>query len=191
MLQDCKWLLIFDNADDLNILRRAWPGSAAGSILLTSRDFTAEFGPAATGIPVQSFDDTAGTAAFLSLIGQESSESNLSLAKDITRKLGGLPLALRQISGFIMQQKLSLHKFIPLYEKNAAKIHAKKTGVTDYEHTLSTVWELALGKLSASASSLLKLLAFFDPDRIDEVLLTESVEPEEDTEFAFLADEME
>jgi hypothetical protein len=183
--------LIFDNADDLDILKRAWPGNAAGSILLTSRNFTAEFGPAATGISVQPFDDTAGTAAFLSLIGQENSESNWSLAKDITQKLGGLPLALRQISGFITRQKLSLRDFIPLYEKNAAKIHAKKTGVTDYEHTLSTVWELALSKLSSSASSLLKLLALFDPDRIDEVLLTESVGPEEDIEFAFLTDDME
>jgi hypothetical protein len=184
--------LIFDNADDLNILRLAWPGGAVGSILLTSRDFTAEFGPAAAGIHVQPFDDAAGTAAFLWLVGQDpTSQSNLSLAKDISQRLGGLPLALKQISEFITQQKLSLRDFIPLYERNAIKIHAKKTGMTEYEHTLSTVWELALSQLSGPASSLLELLAFFDPDKIDEAILTQASGPDEHVEFAFLTDEME
>ncbi len=95
---DCRWLLVLDNADDLGILQLAWPGRAAGSICLTSRDLTAGHGIAAMGIHVQPFADSTGADAFLRLIGHASSTSELSLAKDICHRLGGLPLALRQIS---------------------------------------------------------------------------------------------
>ena len=189
---DCRWLIVFDNADDLEILTHAWPGSAPGSILVTSRDFTAGFSPAAAGLSIQPFDDANGSAAFLELLGQTNpSQTSIDLAREITHKLGGLPLALRQISGFIVKQRLSLKDFLPLYERNAAKIHTKGTGPSDYQHTLSTVWSLALGQLTGNASSLQKLLTFFDPDRIDETILTnDEVTRTGSTDFDFLQDEM-
>jgi hypothetical protein len=190
---DCKWLVVFDNADDLEVLTHAWPGQAPGSILVTSRDFTAGFSPAAAGLSVHPFDDTDGSATFLQLLGQSSpSQTNIDLAREITHKLGGLPLALRQISGFVIKQRLSLKDFLPLYERNASKIHTKKTGPSDYQHTLSTVWSLALGQLTGNASALQKLLTFFDPDRIDEEILTKNkFTAAESDEFDFLQDEME
>ena len=33
--------MIFDNADDMAALKVAWPGTANGSVLLTTRDLTA------------------------------------------------------------------------------------------------------------------------------------------------------
>lgn len=188
---ECRWLLVFDNADDLSILQLAWPGSAAGSICLTSRDLTAGQGIATTGIHIQPFDDSTGASTFLQLIGRSSSDTDLSLATQICHNLGGLPLALRQISGFITQQRLSLKDFVPLYERNSAKIHTRKGGVTDYEHTLATCWELALGHLSESAYSLQKLLAFFDPDNIDESILVEGSNSEDGKGFEYLNDDME
>lgn len=189
-MSGCRWLVIFDNADDLEILAHAWPGSAAGAILLTSRDFTAGFSPASAGLAVQPFDDATGSAAFLELVGQtDPSQTNTELAREVTHKLGGLP---RQISGFVVKQRLSLKDFLPLYERNAGKINAKKTGLSDYQHTLSTVWSLALGQLTGNASSLQKLLTFFDPDRVDETILTnDKVAKARSDEFDFLQDEME
>lgn len=142
---------------------------------------------------MQPFDVKTGSATFLELLGQtNSSETNTELAREITHKLGGLPLALRQISGFVVQQKLTLKDFLPLYDRNAGKINAKKTGLSDYQHTLSTVWKLALGQLTGNASSLQKLLTFFDPDRIDETILTNDEVPRaRSNEFDFLQDEME
>lgn len=174
-------------------MAHAWPGSAAGAILLTSRDFTAGFSPASAGLAIQPFDDAAGSAAFLELVGQtDTSQTNIELAREITHKLGGLPLALRQISGFVVKQRLSLKDFLPLYERNAGKINAKKTGLSGYQHTLSTVWKLALGQLTGNASSLQKLLTFFDPDRVDETILTNvNVAKARSDEFDFLQDEME
>ncbi|KAH0544775.1 hypothetical protein FGG08_001142 [Glutinoglossum americanum] len=189
----CRWLVVFDNADDLEILTCAWPPGISGSILLTTRDFTAGFSPAATGLTIQPFDDGVACAAFLELLGQSSpTQPNIDLAKKITHDLGGLPLALRQISGFILQQRLALKDFLPLYERNAARIHTKKAGLSDYQHTLSTVWDLALSSLTGHASSLQKLLAFFDPDQIaEEILTADGPSKVGGDEFDFLTDEMD
>ena len=84
-----------------------------------------------------------------------------------------MPLALSQIGGFINQRRIALNDFLPLYQRNASRIDAKKTGITDYEHSLSTVWETSLSKLGGSAYMLQGLLALLDPDNIDETVSME------------------
>lgn len=187
----CRWLLVFDNADDLEITTHAWPGSGQGSILITSRDFSAGFSPAEAGIRVVAFDESVGAAVLLTLVNQDtSSPENQSAAKQITQTLGGLPLALNQIAGFIIKQRLALKDFLPLYERNSAKIHSRKSQ-SSYNHSLDTVWEMALEKLSGDASRLQKLLAFFDPDKIHESILTWETDSDSNPDFSFLNDEME
>jgi len=183
---------VFDNADDPDILSNAWPGAATGSILITSRDSTAAFGTSAETIHVLPFDENTSVEAFIRLVGRDpSSTSDRHAAREISRALGGLPLAINQISGFIVQQKLALKDFLPLYHKNAAKIDARKLKRGDYGHTLSTVWGLSLAQLSGISSTLQKLLAFFDPDKIHESVLLEGGEHLEDEKFGFLRDDME
>lgn len=191
-MPECHWLLIFDNADDINVLASAWPGDAKGSILITSRDPSVQSNPAITALQVTPFDKIEGTLAFLRLLGLSNpSEEERSIACVLTEKLGGLPLALKQISGFVIQQRLGLRKFLPLYERNFAKIKSKRAGPSDYKHTLSTVWELAISGLSGHASSLQSLLAYLDPDKIDEKLLTCDGKLARVDQFSFLTDEME
>lgn len=169
-----------------------WPGSGQGSILLTSRDFSASFSPASRGFHVKPFEDSVGATALIALVNQDSvSPVNQSAARDISHVLGGLPLALNQIGGFIIQQRLALKDFLQLYERNSAKIHARKSRLSAYEHSLSTVWEIALGQLSGNASTLQKLLAFLDPDKIYESVIIGAAGGQIDPDFDFLADEME
>jgi predicted amino acid-binding ACT domain protein len=133
-------LLVFDNADDLSILKNAWPGSGQGSVLATSRDFSASFSPVATGFHVQPFENTVEAIALLTLVDKDDTFSeNQSLVKEITHILSELPLALNQIDEFIVQQRFALKNFLALYKKNAAKINARKSRLNDYEHSLSTV----------------------------------------------------
>ena len=161
-------------------------------MLLTTRDFDPSRNPAPTGFHVQTFDDATGSEVLLNLVGLDVKlPSNREKASAITYTLGGLPLALSQIGGFIAQRKLPLQDFLPLYERNSTKIDARKTGINDYEHTLSTVWEMSLSKLSGNSLTLLNLLTFFMPDAIPEPVLVESSKLLEDEEFEFLRDEME
>ena len=141
---------------------------------------------------MQPFDDATGADMLLYLLGLDAKlQANQDKAKEIAHTLGGLPLAINQISGFILQRKLPLQDFLPLYERNAAKIASRKTGINDYEHTLSTVWEMSLSRLSGDSRRLIDLLGFFEPDSIHEVVLTEGSKLLEDKEFDFLVDEME
>lgn len=174
------------------MLRHVWPANSQGSVLVTTRDASAVHSPASNGFQVLPFDDTTGSEVLLNLLGLESSSSaNREKAKAVTETLGGLPLALSQISGFIVQRKLPLQDFLPLYQRHAAKIDARKTGVDDYEHTLSTVWEMSMTKLSRDSQALLGLLPYFQPDAIDEMIFLQGVTLVDDPEFQFLQDEME
>ncbi|KAI9794605.1 MAG: hypothetical protein M1816_004492 [Peltula sp. TS41687] len=187
----CRWLLVLDNANDPEILRNVWPNGAIGSILLTSRNFAAAFEITTQSYHVQPFDESAGISTLLSLVRCDpQSPSNQAAAKQITRALGGLPLAINQVSGFIVQQKLALKDFLPLYERNSAKIDARKWLTGQYD-TLSTVWELAFSQLSGGSNTLQTLLAFLDPDKIHESVLLEGGSYVQDDSFSFLKDEMD
>ena len=159
--------------------------------LVTSRDSTTGFGVSAETLHIQSFEKHAGTATFLALIGRKRyTDADQVLAEENVSTLGGLPLAPNQIAGFISQQRLALKEFLPLYQKNSAKIHTRKMGATDSSRTLSTVWEVSLSRLSGLSSTLQKLLAFLDPDRIPESLLKpDGWVPQGELEF--LSDDMD
>lgn len=188
---ECPWLLILDNADDVDVIRLVWPGNAHGSILLTTRDFNAAHSFASASFHVQPFDDDTGSDVLLHLVGLDTKlPSNQEKAREITRALGGLPLALNQIGGFILQRKCPLQDFLPLYERNSARIDSRKTGFSDYDHTLSTVWEMSFSKLSEDPRELLNLLVFFQPDAIHELVLSEGSRVLDNKKFEFLHDEM-
>ncbi|KAK5630391.1 hypothetical protein RRF57_006106 [Xylaria bambusicola] len=184
-------LVVFDNADDLAALKTAWPESITGSVLLTTRNFTVATALAGQYIQVDTLSDSDGSELLLKAAGLDiNSESNMDQALAISRAFGGFPLALTQIGGFIAQRKLSLQGFLPLYERNSAKIDARKAPGSDYEYTLSTVWDLTFRDLSETSAQLLNLFSFFDPDGISEDILLQGSHGL-DERFSFLSDEME
>ena len=189
-----RWLLIFDNADDVSVFKHAWPSHSAGSILLTTRNPNVAFDLAKGNFQVEPLDDTEGSQLLLKLSGvKDASDSNQDSAQAISHTLGGLPLALDQIGGFIQQRRIALRDFLQLYNRNADKINSKKSGITDYEHTISTVWEMSLNNLGIQPRTLLELFAFMNPDKIDEIILKEApqatITSKENLEF--LSDEMD
>jgi hypothetical protein len=161
-------------------------------VLLTTRDANAVHSPASKGFHVQPFDVTAGSEVLLNLVGLDcTSMSNRKKAVEITKALGGLPLALTQIGGFIVQRKLPLRDFLPLYERNASRIDALKTIISDYEHTLSTVWEMSMKSLEGNACILFNMLPYFQPDGIDEIILSRGSKSLHEPSYEFLQDDME
>lgn len=128
----------------------------------------------------------------LGLLSSDNADSaSHKYAVQIVNMVGGLPLAISQIANFISLRKLPLKDFPALYERNSAQIDARKGRSSRYEHAVSTVWEISLSRLSGPASHLLNLLAFLNPDVIDEKMLTEGASKVEDMDFEFLLDEME
>lgn len=173
-------------------MKRAWPVGCVGSILITSRDSTAAFSLASEGCQITPFDTDTGAQALLHILGVEpDSECNQEDAKAVTSAMGGLPLALNQIGGFMIQRKIPLRYFLPIYNRNSASVDAKGIVGTDYGHTLATVWEMALGKITGSAKVLHEMLSFLNPDNIPPALLVDGALGIKETSLDFLTDEVE
>ncbi|QSZ35172.1 hypothetical protein DSL72_008039 [Monilinia vaccinii-corymbosi] len=165
----CSWLLIFDNADDLGVLAKGWPGAASGSILITTRDSGTGLHPASNGLHIPSLDPDQSIVAFAKILGHEFEDAkSLEMASEVTQILGGLPLALNQIGSYIRQRRLSLEDFLKQYKKHQKRIHAQKVSAFDYSDTIATIWSLSLEKLPENSTALLRLISFFDPDEISE-----------------------
>ncbi|KAI8951757.1 tetratricopeptide repeat domain-containing protein [Xylaria longipes] len=177
--KDLTWLMIFDNADDPKLLGDYWP-DGSGSVLITSRDPLAKrlFSIQSSGIDLKPLSDSEGGSLLMRLTdSDESPEDDAeSTARQISQDLGGLPLAITQMAGYIRRNDLSLSEFLSLYqeaEERTALFGSRfDTGTGVYHHSIATVW--ALEKLSKEAKVLLQTASLLDPDIIQESILLDA-----------------
>ena len=187
-----RFLLIFDNVEEVDIILPVWPSSDKGSILITTRSSSIAAKRATKLLHLTSFLPETGLQALYTLTGFHAENgSETTAAREICRLLGGLPLALVQISQFIRERGYSYEEFLRLYEKSAAKIFLRGEAPPEYNHTLSTVWEISIEDLPQDARTLQNLLAFFDPDSVAERLLTDTRASLTHERLQFLFDELE
>lgn len=170
---NATWLLIFDNADDPTILADYWP-QGSGSILITSRDPLVKsfFTRQESGIDLKPLSDQE-SLSLLNRLTATTDENEAETAKQISDALGGIPLAISQMAGIIRRQDLTMEEFWELYrdfDEHAGLYETKfDTNLVAYQHSIATVW--AFNKLKAQSRQLLEIIAFFDPDNVDEELL--------------------
>lgn len=162
-----SWLVIFDNADDLGILKH-YPGlMKAGAVLITTRspagkDYLPK-GSIVTDVP--RLDTFAGGALLDSLTGIIGEDRE---ARMVSRRLGGLPIALIQMAGIIKSDSLTYSEFLKQYEdpekmaemlkRDPGKLRATARG------TLMSIW--GLQDLRTISQKLLEPLSFLRPHGI-------------------------
>ena len=174
-----SWLIIFDNADDQYSLTDYWPLQGSGSVLITSRDPMAKsyFSTTSCGVDLEPFGDQEGAVLLRRLTHdiEEEEEQSKQISENISRSLGGLPLAISQMAGVIRRQELRLSEFAESYSDPSehAELHKLKfhLGRGTYPHTISSVW--AFESLKPTTNCLLGALAFMDSSHIQEFLLTD------------------
>ena len=170
------WLLILDNADDLNLvsglLRREW----AGHLLLTTR---AHATGSLSRVEIMEMPPEEGTLFLLrraKLIAlddalEAATEADRGLAAEITRELGGLPLALDQVGAFIEEMSSSLGEYLELYQQEGAQLRADRGDIITDHEPVTITFSLAfrqLEKASAAAADMLRVCAFLAPEAIPE-----------------------
>lgn len=167
---ECKYLLIFDNADRPELLAEYWPAAGNGSVLITSRDPLAKsYIYSTSGIDLEplTVDDAA---QYLRLITGYESTEDVDHSKKISERLSGLPLALVQVAGTIKRRDLSFKEFLDQYEEPSFLNDIQKTSIRgfqgEYKRTLFDVW--AFEHLQPITVCLLNIIAFMDPDSISE-----------------------
>lgn len=165
--QPRPWLLVLDNLLDAAAARGLVPAAGDGHVLITSQ--------AATHWP--SSQDVVGVGplpqeASIALLTSLSLDGDRDAARGLAQELGGLPLALAQAGAFVRTNALSLAGYLRLYRSRRTELH-EQGRLPDYPHTVTTTWQMAIDRLSASARALLNVLCFYAPDAIPvHVLLT-------------------
>lgn len=171
-----RWLIVFDNVEDLRLVKEYWPRnfSPDSLIVVTSRDAgIATRGGLLTGWEkVECFPEDTATKWFWSQIGHDGRDaSQKTLAKQIVKKVGCLPLAINHMAAYIEGRGQDLQNFLDEFEEDdSIAVEQDISGANpSYEQNIATAWNLSLTQLSehnAEASELLDLLSLLDPDRI-------------------------
>ena len=182
------WMLVVDNADDPAMLD-GWIRKPEdnNTVLITSRDQNpgswARDASLHTVLPVTDID---GAAILTELAPEAGSASD---ARSLTRRLGGVPIALTLVGKYLA--KTSIHPVLPEsytpvsfadYESDLdAEFPTAISRVSDGPHdvNLSHIWERSLDFLDRSgvamARPLLRLIAFFAQSSLPVAVLRTSV----------------
>lgn len=173
------WLLIFDNADDFEMVAPYIP-VGPGHVLLTTRESsTIEL---AQPRELQALQVEDGALCLLRRAGllrwnQFLGDISVKLA-DAARKLAdqmnGLPLSLEQAGAYINDTKCGILKYLEHYERYRERLQKIKSGVIpDYALPVAPALMMSsvmIGRSSA-AFALLQLCAFLAPEGIPDAFV--------------------
>lgn len=179
------WLLILDNADDLDLAQEFVPASHKGYILYTTRDQAS--GMIAASIEVEKLTPQVGALLLLrwtKRLGmdaplEQAQSKDRIVAERIAKEVDGLPLALVHAGAYVEETGCSLEEYLNLYATRRKELLAwRGRHVLDHPDTVAATWMLSFQQIeqqSSVAADLLRLCAFLAPDAIPEALLTRGV----------------
>jgi tetratricopeptide (TPR) repeat protein len=178
-----QWLLIMDNADDLEILRDFLPTGGKGHLILTTRSQAT--GAVAQSLEVKELETVDGAVMLLRRAGiippeaslVDASDENQADARAIAHLLDGLPLALDQAGAYIEEMRCSLADYRERYQTERATM-LKERGRFFSAHPASVTTTFSLSfqqvqKANPASADLLRFFAFLSPEAIPIDLLRE------------------
>ncbi|MFJ3712070.1 FxSxx-COOH system tetratricopeptide repeat protein [Streptomyces sp. NPDC090053] len=162
-----RWLLVFDNADDPEQLKRFFPPGGPGHVLVTSRNQTwSQYGDA---LPVdvflreESVEHLQRRAPGLSAVD----------AARVAEAVGDLPLAVEQAAAWIAETATPVDTYLEQLAQEAESVLGLNQPV-GYPEPVAATWNVSIARLkerSPAAVRLLQLCAFFAPEPISAKLL--------------------
>ncbi len=188
-----RWLLILDNADDLELARTFLPTRPRGHILLTTRSQIV--GDLATLLPVPAMSREEGLLFLLKRSGLLPPGTELeSLASDIRREaealvemLAGHPLALDQAGAYIEETRspsafatsAPLTQYRQLYQQQSRHLLKSRGSLGDrHPESVALTFEISMKsacELHAGSADILAFCSLLHPDAIPEELLCHEI----------------
>ncbi|MBT2429241.1 MULTISPECIES: FxSxx-COOH system tetratricopeptide repeat protein [unclassified Streptomyces] len=162
-----RWLLVFDNADDPETLRRYFPQGGSGHILVTSRNQSwSQHGDA---LPVDVFLREES----IEHLQRRASGLTDEDADQVATALGDLPLAVEQAAAWIAETATPIDTYLEQLAQQAPQVLALNQPA-GYPEPVAATWNISIARLqerSPAAVRLLQLCAFFAPEPISANLL--------------------
>ncbi|HEU5199018.1 MAG TPA: tetratricopeptide repeat protein, partial [Ktedonobacterales bacterium] len=171
------WLLIFDNVEDFEVVKKFLPEKGDGAVLLTTR--LQAVGTHIRKVSLNTLTLEEGITFFQERVGTGVEPGQKTLpeperrdAAELAALLGGLPLALEQAAAYIEEYGCSLAEYVTLYTRQRATfLQMQKLDPNDYRASVATTWLISFQRVEEAnpdAVLLLRLLAFLHPDAIPE-----------------------
>ncbi|GFG06925.1 hypothetical protein CNMCM6936_003658 [Aspergillus lentulus] len=194
------WIMVFDGVEIADVspamdidIRKYFPSCNHGHVLLTTLSPYLHTRLGYPGMHVRGVDEDAGAQILLRCAGVEEPDSpTVETAKAISRKVGGVPLALEQAGSFLRCGLYSLQEFNRRFQEQFAKLTFKTPlynciGVYEKRHALWTAFEKlydAAGQRSPDSIKLLHLAVFLGPGLIPASLIM--YPPDDHNKFSVL-----
>ncbi|MFC7220988.1 FxSxx-COOH system tetratricopeptide repeat protein [Streptomyces polyrhachis] len=158
-----RWLLVYDNVEQPPDISTIWPRAHNGDVLITSRN--PNWGSlGVTRISLKSFDLDDGVDFLL----KRTRESDRDAARDVTVRLGGLPLALEYVGAYVEERRASLADYRALLGEGPS--HMSVTFDPDwYASAMATSWNVSFDQANDEnphVRALLSIFSFLAPDDI-------------------------
>jgi len=184
-----QWLLIWDNVEDLMILRRFLPNARSGAILLTTRCQAS--GTLARSLGLLPMKQEEGLLFLLrraKVLSPEATREQVhqlappqyTAASELVTVLGGLPLALDQAGAYLEETQCELPAYLDLFRtRRDALLKLRGEGIHDHPASVSTTFILAITAASErhpAVKALLQICALLQPDAIPEEIFRQGGE---------------
>ncbi|KAL4744260.1 hypothetical protein BDW72DRAFT_199784 [Aspergillus terricola var. indicus] len=189
---DEKWILIFDNADEIDMwlkgkpaappLKNIIPRSENGHILFTSRNQQLALKLAAANVvSVPDVDPKTGKEIFKKLLMRMDLLQDDHVTTTLLEQLSFLPLAISQAAAYINQNDISLARYMSLLgEQEASTIELLGEEFEDdgryaeIQNPVATTWLVSftqIHRVNQLASDYLSFMACINPRDIPESIL--------------------
>jgi len=196
-----SWLLILDNADELDAVSEYIPSAGKGHILLTTR--AQAVGTLAQRIDIDKLSLDDGVTLLLRRIKRLRGNATLESvptslrqqAQAIVEAVDCLPLALDQAGAYIEETSCSLSDYLKFYKTRRTKLlRMRGRDVGGHPEPVAATWSLAfenIERANPAAADLLRLCAFLHPDAIPESMIVEGASELGPTLGPIAADELD
>jgi NB-ARC domain len=169
VFSECRWLIVYDNAEVVDLIRAHWPAASRGQALITTRNHSFAFEPADGGLEIKTWDTETGSRFLLHLlstdIGTELKVNEATSAQELSKKLSGHALAISHMAGLIHRRAWSISEFMKIYNQHPSEMH----GVSG-NNSINALWDFAFKSLDPQSHAILGTMCFVAPDGIPQSL---------------------
>ena len=181
-----RWLLIWDNLEDSDLLPRFLPSTRQGAILITTR--SSALGTLAWGMDLLPMEQEEGMLLLLrrakllepsaawDQVQQFAARSpvNYVAAEEVVAALGGLPLALDQAGAYIEETGCSLADYLQRYRQQGTHLLDRRGRAGgNHPHSVATTFRLLCERIEReqkAAADLLYVCALLNAEAIPDQL---------------------
>ena len=165
----CRWLIIYDNVESMDVLLPYWPAAGHGQAILSTRNRRFAFDIAQRGLEIESWDASTDSQFLLYLlatnIGDQLTADDIQSANQLSEKLSGHALAISHMAGLIHGRGWSIAEFIEDYDQQPQIIH----GIFDNK-SINALWNISFKTLDPWSRAILGVLSYLSPDSVPQAI---------------------